>query len=84
MPTFVFLLDRLIGALTILLIISSLLSWFRPDPRNPFVRILHAIVDPLLLPVRAVLPPAGGMDFSPMVVIIILWLLRGMLARTAL
>jgi YggT family protein len=81
MPLFVFLLDRLIWALSILLIISSVMSWFHPDPRNPFVRIVNAIVDPLLLPVRAILPPAAGMDFSPMVVMIILWILRGMLSR---
>jgi YggT family protein len=81
MPLFVFLLDRLIWAPSILLIISSVMSWFQPDPRQPFVRIINAIVEPLLLPVRTILPPAAGMDFSPMVVMIILWVLRGMLAR---
>ena len=84
MPLFVFLVDRLIWALSLLLIISSVMSWFQPDPRNPFVRIIHIIVDPLLLPVRALLPPMGGMDFSPMIVMVILWILRGMLARAAL
>ncbi|MFN8009819.1 MAG: YggT family protein [Holophagaceae bacterium] len=84
MPLFVFVVDRVIWALSVLLIVSSILSWFQPDPRNPLVRLLHAVVDPLLLPVRAVLPPTGGMDFSPMVVMIILWILRGMLARAVL
>ncbi len=84
MPLFVYVVDRVIWALSVLLIVSSILSWFQPDPRNPLVRLLHAIVDPLLLPVRAVLPPMGGMDFSPMVVMIILWILRGMLARAVL
>ncbi len=84
MPLFVFIVDRVIWALSVLLIVSSILSWFQPDPRNPLVRLLHAVVDPLLLPVRAVLPPMGGMDFSPMVVMIILWILRGMLARAVL
>jgi YggT family protein len=81
MPLFVLI---VIWALSVLLIVSSLLSWFQPDPRNPLVKLLHAIVDPLLLPVRAVLPPLGGMDFSPLVVMIILWILRGMLARAVL
>lgn len=84
MPLFVFIVDRVIWALSVLLIVSSILSWFQPDPRNPLVKLLHAVVDPLLLPVRAVLPPTGGMDFSPMVVMIILWILRGMLARAVL
>jgi len=82
MPLFVFLLDRLIWALSLLLIISAVMSWFQPDPRNPFVRLIHAIVDPLLLPVRAILPPAAGMDFSPMVVMIILWILRNLISRS--
>ena len=84
MPMFVFVVDRLIWALSVLLIISSVMSWFQPDPRNPLVRLIHAIVDPVLLPVRAILPPAGGMDFSPMIVLVILWILRGMLARAVL
>lgn len=84
MPLFVLIVDRVIWALSVLLIVSSILSWFQPDPRNPLVKLLHAVVDPLLLPVRAVLPPTGGMDFSPMVVMIILWILRGMLARAVL
>ena len=84
MPLFVLIVDRVIWALSVLLIVSSLLSWFHPDPRNPLVKLLHAVVDPLLLPVRAVLPPMGGMDFSPTVVMIILWILRGMLARAVL
>lgn len=84
MPLFVLIVDRVIWALSVLLIVSSLLSWFQPDPRNPLVKLLHAIVDPLLLPVRAILPPLGGMDFSPLVVMIILWILRGMLARAVL
>ena len=84
MPLFIFVVDRVIWALSVLLIVSCILSWFQPDPRHPLVRLLHAVVDPLLLPVRAVLPPMGGMDFSPMVVMIILWILRGMLARAVL
>ncbi|BDU77081.1 YggT family protein [Mesoterricola sediminis] len=79
MPILVFLADKLITLLTLLILITSLLSWVQPDPRNPFVRALHAIVDPLLHPIRSILPTAGGMDFSPMVAMIILLALQRLL-----
>lgn len=68
-----------IKTLMILIIIASLLSWFSPDPRNPLVKLLHGIVDPLLHPIRAILPPLGGMDFSPLVAILILQFLQSLL-----
>lgn len=70
-----------IDALIIAILISSILSWFRPDPRNPLVRLLNAIVDPVMHPIRALLPGAGGLDFSPMVAIILLLLLQSLLKR---
>lgn len=69
-----------IKALMILIIITSLLSWFRPDPRNPVVKLLHGIVDPVLHPIRAILPPMGGFDFSPLVAILILQFLQSLLS----
>lgn len=68
-----------IQALIMLVVVSSILSWFRPDPRNPVVKILSAVVDPLLHPVRAILPATGGMDFSPMIVILVLYFLQKLL-----
>ena len=61
------------------IVASSLLTWFQPNPRNPLVRMLHAVVDPVLHPIRAILPSAMGMDFSPMVAILILWMLQKLL-----
>ena len=68
-----------IQALILLVVITSILSWFRPDPRNPLVKMLYAIVEPLLHPIRTILPAAGGMDFSPMIAILILWFLQKLL-----
>ena len=79
MPFVVMLADWAIEILILLILVTSLLSWFQPDPRNPAVRLLHAIVDPLLHPIRAILPSAMGMDFSPMVSMVILWLLQNLL-----
>jgi YggT family protein len=43
-----------------------------PDPRNPIVQFLHRVTEPVLRPVRNLLPPwkTGGLDLSPLIVII--------------
>lgn len=76
MVILVLLLDKGILALILLILAASVLSWFQPDPRNPLVKLLHSIVDPLLHPIQAIIPPMGGMDFSPLVAILILQFLR--------
>ena len=55
-----------------ILIISALISWVSPDPRNPFVRFLRQVTEPVLAPIRNLLPPwkTGGLDFSPMILVI--------------
>lgn len=80
MPIIIVLVHWGIEVLILMVVLSSILSWFRPDPRNPFVKILNAVVDPMLHPIRAILPAAGGMDFSPVVAILILWFLQRLLA----
>jgi YggT family protein len=52
-------------------IIRSLLSWVNPDPYNPIVRLLHKLTDPVLRPLRRIIPlGAVGLDLSPMLVIV--------------
>lgn len=79
MPYVVWFISWGIETLILLVVVSSILSWFRPDPRNPVVKLLNAIVEPLLHPIRALLPATGGMDFSPMIAILILWFLQKLL-----
>ncbi len=57
------------------IIARSLISWFPLDPRNPFVRALHQFTEPLLEPVRRVMPRTGMFDFSAMAVIILLYVM---------
>jgi len=55
------------------ILIQALLSWINPGHYNPFAAVLWRMNEPLLRPVRRVLPPIGGtFDLSPLVVIIIL------------
>jgi YggT family protein len=53
-----------------IVIARALISWVNPDPRNSIVRFLHNATEPLLYRVRRVLPFMGGLDLSPLVVII--------------
>jgi YggT family protein len=81
MPFVIILADWAIQILILLIVACSLLSWFQPNPRQPVVRLLHAVVDPVLHPIRAILPSTMGMDFSPMVAILILWMLQRLLQQ---
>jgi YggT family protein len=62
----------------------SILSFFPirfDSPLAPVVAFLHRITEPVLAPVRRALPPMGGLDLSPLVVIIGLQILAGVLVR---
>ncbi|MDH3948226.1 MAG: YggT family protein [Gammaproteobacteria bacterium] len=56
-------------------IILAILSWVSPGGYNPVANLLYQITAPLMRPARRMLPPMGGLDLSPMVVIIVLYLL---------
>jgi YggT family protein len=70
------LLDLLLTALLWAVIIQAILSWFNPDVRQPVVRLLYQLTEPVLRPARRLLPPFSGLDLSPLLVIIVLQLGR--------
>jgi YggT family protein len=61
------------------ILIRVILSWVNPDPYNPAVGILTRVTDPILIPAQRVIPPIGGIDLSPMLVMIGLVLLEMLL-----
>ena len=65
-------LDMLLNLYFWILIISALLTWVSPDPRNPIVRFLYSVTEPVLYAVRRRLPfvQTAGIDLSPLVVIL--------------
>jgi YggT family protein len=67
-----------------IVIARALVSWVNPDPRNPIVRFLYNATEPLLYRVRRVVPYMGGIDFSPLVVIIAIYFLQGFLVASLL
>ncbi len=62
-------------ALIFAVLIRSLLSWFPVDRNNELVRLLVNVTEPLLEPVRRIMPRTGMIDFSAMIVIIVLYVM---------
>jgi YggT family protein len=60
-----------------LVIARALLSWVNPDPYNPIVRFLYTTTEPVLQALRRRLPLFfGGVDFSPLLVILVIVFLQ--------
>ncbi len=58
-------------------IARAILSWVNPDPYNPIVRFIHNVTEPVLYQVRKKIPiNFGGIDFSPIIIIIVIYFLR--------
>jgi YggT family protein len=56
-----------------ILIARMLLSWFpNIDYSNPIIQLIFDITEPVLRPIRELLPPTSGIDFSPLIVILII------------
>jgi YggT family protein len=54
-----------------IVIARAVLSWVNPDPYNPIVRFIHNVTEPVLYRIRTKLPlDFGGIDFSPIIVIL--------------
>ncbi len=61
------------------------LSWVSIDPFNPVVRFIHTVTEPVLSKVRSQIPVAfGGIDFSPMLILLAIYFLRVFLVQTLL
>lgn len=67
-----FLFTRFLWFLTIAVIIRALMSWFPQARNNQFGRVVFRITDPLIEPVRRIMPRTGSIDFSTLIVIVVL------------
>jgi YggT family protein len=64
---------------TLMLFVQAILSWLGPGVNNPASNILWSLNEPLLRPVRRVIPPLAGLDLSPLIVILALQVLNRLL-----
>jgi YggT family protein len=73
--------DKILWVYSIVIIVRALMSWFRPNPRNPFVGFIYGITDPILNPVRDLIMNRlglnlGGLDISPIIVLVGVYFFR--------
>ncbi|RKZ09038.1 YggT family protein [bacterium] len=74
------LLLRLIDLYALVILVRVVLSWLPVDHDQPWVRFVVDVTEPVVGPIRRVLPSFGGLDFSPLVAMLLLQLMRNMLA----
>ena len=70
------LVNTVFGILELLIFARVLLSWLPVSPWNPIARWLRRIVDPILAPFRRLLPSFSGIDFSPLLALVTLYVLQ--------
>jgi len=73
------LVSLIINIFIVTVFVRVILSWINPDPYNPVTRVLDSLTEPVMRPARRVLPPVGGLDLSPVLVMIALVLLKMLL-----
>ena len=79
-----YLLYGLLGLYTLAIFIYIILSWTAVSYRNPLMRFLFRLTEPLLGPLRRVIPPVAMFDISPMIALLIVWLCQAAVAGTLL
>ncbi len=67
--------------LMMVIFIRVILSWFPHNPYNPLIKIIYQISNPILNPVRNIIPPIGGLDISPIVVIFIIQIIKNIILK---
>ena len=82
-------LETVLDILIWLVLLRAIMSWFRPDPTTGggetyyrILGVLHQLTEPLLAPIRSIMPGGGGMglDISPIILFLILRVLRQMIS----
>lgn len=73
----------LVIILEIAIFLRAMLSWFPMDQGNPLARILNDITEPILAPLRQVVPKFGMIDITPMVAFLVLFVIQQAIAQLA-
>jgi len=72
--------DMVFNILQLIIIVRVVLSWISHNPSNQFIRIIYQVSEPILKPIREILPITGmGFDLSPIVAFFLLGLLKKIL-----
>jgi YggT family protein len=68
----------LIDLYSIIVLVAVVMSWVHVDRRQPLAKIVYRLTEPAVAPIRKALPLMGGLDFSPIVLLIALRVLRAL------
>jgi YggT family protein len=71
----------LAAVLVIAIIIRALMSWIMPQDSSGLTRVLLDVTEPILAPIRRVLPPVAGIDFSPILAMILVQLVSQLVTQ---
>lgn len=75
-------LDMALNIYLWIILARAILSWVNPDPYNPIVQFLYKVTEPVLYPIRRMMPYGVGIDFSPLIVILVIYFMRGFVVKT--
>ncbi|MCU4138324.1 MAG: Cytochrome b6 maturation protein CCB3/Ycf19 [Thermodesulfobacteria bacterium] len=79
LKSFVQLVDLFLTIYIWIIIARAIISWVNPDPYHPLVRFLYRVTEPVLAPVRRIIPPIAGIDISPVIVIFVIFFIQNFL-----
>ncbi|AJE03963.1 YggT family protein [Geobacter pickeringii] len=74
--------DILLTIYMYVIIARAIVSWVNPDPYNPIVSFLYRSTEPVLTRIRRILPDLGGLDLSPIIVLVAIYFLQSFVVRT--
>ncbi|MFA5260108.1 MAG: YggT family protein [Candidatus Omnitrophota bacterium] len=75
-------LNMALSFLMFLIFVRALISWVNPDPFNPIVRFLVQTTEPILMPIRRLLPGSMMIDLSPMIALLLAIFLQSFAVQT--
>jgi YggT family protein len=77
-----FVIDKALDIYIYIIIGRAIISWVNADPYNPIVRFLYKATEPVLYRVRRIIPAMGGIDLSPIVVILVIYFLKAFIVKS--
>ncbi len=80
-PVIVNFLELLVSALMLLVLARVVVSWLAPTGGGGVVAFIYQATEPILAPIRRVVPPSGGLDWAPLIAMLVLGLLLRLVVR---
>jgi len=75
--------DLILKLMMLLIFVRAIISWFSPDPYNPLMQFLHRVTEPILTPIRRIVPMFSlGIDLSPIIAFFAIIFLQTFLVQT--